>query len=64
MNASRDAVAVEPLLGDDVELGTATEALTLAPFAVAALPVLDRRRDETPAVGLAVAAAEGGDARD
>jgi len=63
VNVSRDTVVAEPLLGD-VELEGAPGALTLEPYAVAAVPLRDGRHDDAPAEALAVVAAEGRDARD
>lgn len=62
VNASRDTVVAEPLLGD-VELERAPDALVLEPYAVAAVPFRDGRHDDEPAERLAVGVAEGRDAR-
>jgi hypothetical protein len=61
VNASRDSVAVEPLLEDDVQLVAAPGALTLAPADVAVLPLRGGRADDRAAGQLAGAAAERGD---
>ena len=63
-NVSGETVAAEPRLDEDIELENTPAALTLAPFAVAAVTLRDRRRGVAPAPTLAVAAAEGRDARD
>ena len=59
VNASRDPVVTEPLLEDGVELEAAPGALTLAPYAVAVLP-LGGGGDAGPTEALAAASAEGG----
>jgi endo-1,4-beta-mannosidase len=64
VNASRDSVVSEPLLADDVELEAAPGELTLAPYAVAVLPLGGGRGDDGSTKALVVASAEGGDARD
>jgi endo-1,4-beta-mannosidase len=61
VNASRDSVVAEPLLEDDVALVAAPGALTLAPAAVAVLPLRGGHGDDRPAQALAAAAAERGD---